>query len=335
MPKKSHPRRGSLAYTPRKRAPRQKSRIRAWPEDSRLRPLGFTGYKAGMTQVFMVDDKEGSLTQNQEINVPVTILDAPPLLICAARIYGISSRKKNVLTEVWATNLTEDLNKTIKFPEEYDQEASIEYAEEFIEDDKAEDIRILTHTQPRLSSVPKKKPEIIELSVGGDSVEDKWDYVKDLLGTELRISEVFDEGEYVDVTAITKGKGFKGPVQRWGVKVQPRKVYQARRHVGTLGPWRPRAIMRSVPSAGQTGYHQRTEYNKRILKIGADGGEVTPDGGFLRFGNVEGDFVMLKGSVPGPTKRLVSLRRAMRKKEEAPTGPPTITYIDTSSQQGG
>lgn len=335
MPEKSHPRRGSLAYTPRKRAPRERARVRAWPEDGNLRPLGFAGYKAGMTHLFMIDDREGSLTENQEINVPVTILDAPPLLACAGRMYGSTPEGKKVLTDVWTKNLAEDLSRTVKFPKEYDHEASFKNAEEFIEEGMAVDIRILAHTQPRLSSVPKKKPEIIELQVGGDSVDDKWDYVKEILGDEIRISEPFGEGEYADVIAITKGKGFEGPVQRWGVKVQPRKVQQARRHVGVLGPWRPRAIMRSVPSAGQTGYHQRTEYNKRILKIGKDGGEVTPNGGFLRFGEIQGEFVILAGSVPGPTKRLVLLRRAMREKEGAPSSPPTITHIDTSSQQGG
>ncbi|KXB02547.1 50S ribosomal protein L3, partial [candidate division MSBL1 archaeon SCGC-AAA261D19] len=141
--------------------------------------------------------------------------------------------------------------------------------------------------------------------------------------------------KYVDAIAVTKGKGTEGPVQRWGVKVQPRKVQQARRHVGTLGPWRPRRIMRSVPNSGQMGYHQRTDCNKRILKMGEDGSEVTPNGGFLRYGPIREEFVMLAGSTPGTTKRLVCLRQAMRPKKGVPTSPPTITHVDTSSQQGG
>ena len=147
------------------------------------------------------------------------------------------------------------------------------------------------------------------------------------------MSEVFKEGEYVDVSAITKGKGFQGPVKRWGIKILPRKTRKGRRQVGSIGPWTPARIMWTVPMAGQMGYHQRTEYNKRILKIGDDGKEVTPRGGFLRYGPIRSDYVVLAGSVPGPTKRLVHLRQAIRPKT-AEISTPTITHISTVSQQG-
>lgn len=333
MPEKSHPRRGSLTHTPRKRVPKQKPRVRSWPEESEVRPLGFPGYKAGMTHVFMVDDHPGRVTEGQEINLPVTVLEVPPIRVCAIRVYGKDREGEKVLTEVWAEDLSGDLERTIKVPENYDQEAAFESAEGMMEG--AEDVSVLIYTQPRLSSVPKKKPEILELQMGGDSIDEKWERARELLGEEIEFSEAFGEGEYADVFAITKGKGFEGPVQRWGVKVQPRKVQQARRHTGVLGPWRPSRIMRSVPMSGQSGYHQRMEYNKRILKISEDGEEVTPKGGFLRYGEIKNDYVILKGSVPGPTKRLIFLRRPMRKKEGYPSGSPRITYIDTSSQQGG
>lgn len=335
MPEKEHPRRGSLAYTPRKRAPKQRPRVRSWPEEDEVRLLGFAGYKAGMTHLFMIDDHPGRPTEGQEINVPVTVLEVPPVKVCAIRIYGRDIEGETALTEVWAEDLSEDLERTVKMPETYDQSAAFENAREFMEEGRAEEVSVLVHTQPGLSSVPKKKPEILELRIGGDSIEDKWEHARELLGGEVKFSEAFDEGGYTDVFAITKGKGFEGPVQRWGVKVQPHKVQQARRHTGVLGPWRPKRIMRSVPMSGQSGYHQRMEHNKRVLKTGEDGEEVTPEGGFLRFGGIENDYVLLKGSVPGPTKRLVFLRRPTREKEGAPSSPPTITYIDTSSQQGG
>ncbi|MBS3814957.1 MAG: 50S ribosomal protein L3 [Hadesarchaea archaeon] len=334
MPEKSHPRRGSLAYTPKKRAKSQKPRVRAWPDESSVKLLGFTGYKAGMTQVFMIDDHDESLTRGQEINVPVTIIETPPVTACAIRIYGSSRDRNRALTEVWAEDLPEDLNRLTNPPKDYNQEEAMEKAEEIL-NDKGNDVRLLVQTQPRKSSLPKKKPELIEIQLGGDSLNEKWDYAKEKLGKEIRVSEAFDEGKYIDAIAITKGKGTEGPVQRWGVKVQNRKVQQARRHVGTLGPWQPRRIMRSVPDTGQTGYNQRTDCNKRILKIGEDGSEVTPEGGFLRYGPIQEDFVVIKGSVPGPTKRLVCLRQTVRLKEGLPDSPPNITHIDTTSQQGG
>lgn len=334
MPEKSHPRRGSLAYTPRKRAKSQKPRMRAWPEDTSVRLLGFPGYKAGMTQVFMIDDHDESITRGQEINVPVTIIETPPVMVCAIRVYGPPKDRNRAITEVWAENLSKDLNRELRTPKEYNQEDALKKAEKLLED-QAGDVRLLVHTQPRKSSLSKKKPEILELQIGGSSITDKWEHAKKVLGNKIKVSDVFEEGKYVDAIAVTKGKGTGGPVQRWGVKVQPRKVQQARRHVGTLGPWRPRRIMRSVPDSGQTGYHQRTDYNKRILKIGEDGSEVTPDGGFLRYGPIREEFVMIDGSAPGSTKRLVCLRQAMRPKKGVPTSPPTITHVDTSSQQGG
>jgi large subunit ribosomal protein L3 len=74
----------------------------------------------------------------------------------------------------------------------------------------------------------------------------------------------------VDTIAITKGKGIQGPVKRWGIKRLPHKSRKTVRGVGSIGPWTPGTVMYSVPRAGQMGFHQRTEYNKQILKIGDD-----------------------------------------------------------------
>lgn len=334
MPEKHHPRRGSLAHAPRKRASSQKPRIRSWPEENEVRLLGFAGYKAGMTHIFMVDDHKGRATQGQEVNVPVTVLEVPPVKICGMRVYGKDYKGEKALTEVWDDDLDEELDRVINVPEDYDRDEALENAEEFKEGGEMEDVSAFVHTQPQFSSVSKKKPDLMEVRVGGDSVEDKWNYVLENLGREIEFGGTFDEGDYADVFGISKGKGTEGPVQRWGVKIQPSKVQQARRHTGVLGPWRPARIMRSVPMTGQTGYHQRMEYNKRILKVGEDGEEITPEGGFLRFGEIQNDYILIKGSVPGPTNRMIFLRKPMRKKESVPDTPPTITYIDTSSQQG-
>jgi large subunit ribosomal protein L3 len=57
------PRRGSLSYSPRKRAKSEVPRIRSWPEEDKARMAGFAGYKAGMTHVMMIDDRPKSLTE--------------------------------------------------------------------------------------------------------------------------------------------------------------------------------------------------------------------------------------------------------------------------------
>ena len=81
------------------------------------------------------------------------------------------------------------------------------------------------------------------------------------------------------------------------------------------------------------GYHQRTEYNKRILKIGIDGKEVTPRGGFVNYGEVRGTYVIVDGSLPGPVKRLVRMRCPARPPSKVPEAPPSISYISLESMQ--
>ena len=104
--------------------------------------------------------------------------------------------------------------------------------------------------------------------------------------------------------------------------------------IGTLGPKSPGYVRPTVPQAGQMGYHQRTEYNKRVLKIGKDGGEITPNGGFLHYGVVKNSYLILHGSVPGPIKRLIRLRDATRSQKAVKVEIPELTYISTESKQG-
>jgi len=85
--------------------------------------------------------------------------------------------------------------------------------------------------------------------------------------------------------------------------------------------------------AGQMGYHTRTEHNKRVLKVGEKGEEeITPKGGFVNYGIVTKDYVAIKGSVPGPAKRVIRLRNAMRKHPMVVD--PEITYLSRTSKQG-
>ena len=58
------------------------------------------------------------------------------------------------------------------------------------------------------------------------------------------------------------------------------------------------------------GYHQRTEFNKKVIKVGTEGAEITPKGGFLNYGEVRNTYVLIHGSVPGPTKRPIRIRDA-------------------------
>ncbi len=335
MTRHHQPRKGSVAFSPRKRASKQSPRIKSWPNSDEMGLLGFAGYKVGMTHVTMTDNRKNSPTEGMEISTPVTILEVPPVVVMGIRAYKKTTHGLKTMMDVMASDLSEDLWRKIPLPEKYDTDSNLNKLKENIKN--IDDIRVLIYTNPKLTSVPKKKPEIIECGVGGTTVEEKLEYASGIIGKEINAADVFSDGEHVDSIAITKGKGFQGPVKRWGIRIQYGKAARSSkgRHVGSLGPWSPERTMWTVPQAGQMGYHKRTEYNKKILKIG-DASEVdavNPDGGFVKYGLVKNNYIMVKGSLPGPSKRLVILRKAMRSHRKN-NDAPAISFISTASKQG-
>lgn len=328
----SSPRRGSLAYSPRARARSWIARVKHWPEVSGdPRPLAMAGYKAGMTHVVAVDGKKGSSTYGKEIAVPATVIEVPPMIVCAVRGYVESRKGLTVAGEAWASRPPKDLSRVFTLPETFNPEPGLKKLEDKIGELK--EVRLILATQPRVAAKGKKKPELLEVKVGGGDVKSQLEYAKEMLGKEVKASTVFQEGQFIDIIAVTKGKGFQGPVKRFGVARLHHKSRKKVRGVGSLGPWHPHYVMRTVPRAGQMGFHRRTEYNKQILKVGGNGVEVTPKGGFLRFGQVRSEYIMVKGSVPGPSKRLITLRYAVRAPE--PISPRyKIEAVSLDSKQG-
>ena len=328
-----HPGRGSRGYSPRKRAKNETPKFSSWPEDGgRGKPKlqGFAGYKAGMTHAFIIDFRPTSTTSKQEVRVPVTVLETPPMKIAGVRAYKQTSYGLKTLTEVWHSKVDKELSRRTPTPEKYNPEEQWTK----LENADIDDIRVIAYTQPKLvTGIPKKKPELMELRIGGGTIQERLKYAKSILGKEITIKDFTEEGRLIDVAAITKGKGFQGHVKRWGVKLLTHKNSKHRRMIGTLGPWHPNYVMSEVPQAGQMGYHQRTEYNKRVLKIGEEGKEITPNGGFIRYGLVRNGYVVIHGSVPGPTKRLIRLRDPIRLKG-VPIEKVELTYISTESNQG-
>ncbi len=330
--KYSRPRRGSLAFSPRKRASSIIPRIRSWPEyEGEPKLLGFAGYKAGMTHVIMIDDRKNSPTYGEEIAVPVTVIECPPMKVMGIRVYKNTPYGLQIAGEVWTNELDEHLARRLNLPK---KNPDVDKLREI--GDVAE-VRLITYTQPyKITGVPKKVPDVMEQKVGGSDINAVLDYAIEKLGKEVRISEVFQEGQLIDVIAITKGKGFQGPVKRWGVITLDAKHARSSKHrrVGTLGPWTPHRVRWTVPQAGQMGFHQRTEYNKRIIKIGENGEEITPSGGFVHYGVVRSDYVLVAGSVPGPVKRLIRMRDAIRPPRKVVYEGVNVLYVSTSSKQG-
>lgn len=311
------PRRGSMAHRPRKRAYSQNARV-YWQDLPDKRVLGFAGYKVGMTHVAYLDDTE-SPTKGQEIVSPATIIEVPPIMVYGVRCY----RANNSVGDILATD--KKVLELAGFSETPSAKQKGDRAK--IDETSVDDARLLVFAMPAKTKMGKKHIEKMELGVGGKDGKEKLEFCKSFVGKELRAGDVFKNGEHIDVVSVSIGKGWQGAVKRFGISIQRRKATGKRRHVGTLGQWHPAYVLYTVPQAGQTGYHQRTEMNKRILRIGQKPEDINPSAGFIGYGFVRNDYVLLKGSVPGPVKRLVKLRLAVR---AAPGGKePQVSYVAT------
>lgn len=317
----NRPRSGSLGFKPKVRAQRIYPEIDNWEETDELKPLGFGGYKVGMTRVLMIDDTEGA-TEGQEVATPVTILEAPPLRVYGARFYTEDLNSgKQVFTEAWTDSPSTELQRATDVPKEGNMD-NFEKAKEM--SDELTDVRLLVHTQPQRAGISKKKPANFEVALGGN-VEEQLEYAEEMIGKEIEFDDVFEPGEFSDVVAVSKGKGVEGPVKRYGIRKLGHKTQKKRRKAGNVGPWHPDKLSWKVPLPGQEGFNNRTELNKRILDHG-DAEEVQREGGFKNYGEVRSNYILVKGSVPGTAERFVRLRTALRK--DGKSGEPEITHIE-------
>ncbi|MBU0757262.1 MAG: 50S ribosomal protein L3 [Nanoarchaeota archaeon] len=328
MPSIRQPRSGSMQFWPRKRAKRAYARLRNFPKSEETKLLGFAGYKVGMTHIIIVDNNKFSSTKGEEVVMPVTIVECPPLKIAGIRFYVKSASTLKVKTEFWDKQ-DKALERKIILSKKENKKTINDYSAEGIDD-----LTAIVYTQPKETGVGKKKPELFELKLGG-AVEDKFNYLKENLGKEILINDLFKEGEFVDVHAITKGKGYQGPRKRFGIAIRQHKSEKSIRNPASLGPWRGQAhIMWRVAHAGKMGFHQRTEYNKKIMKISNEVELIKQDGGFINYGEPKSSYMLIKGSIAGSKKRTILFTPQMRPNKRKTTEASTIVHISKESKQG-
>ena len=299
------PKAGSMQYWHRKRAKRIYPLVRSWAKLDTISLLGFLGYKSGMTHV-QVQETNPAIKQTKLKSYPVTIIECPPLKVLAIRFYKNTLYGIKTAGQTLNSNLDKELARKIKLPKKLNNKEINDF----------DDIKLIVYTQPKLIDL-KKKPEIIELGISGNK-EDKLNYAKNLLGKEIKVSEIFKINQNVDIHAVTKGKGFQGPVKRFGLQLKAHKSEKKRRAPGNLGAWTPKKILFTVPQAGQMGFHTRTEFNKTILKISSNVDEINPKSGLEHYGFVKSDYILVKGSIPGAKKRLIIMTYPIRNKKVLP-----------------
>ncbi|MGN1268439.1 MAG: 50S ribosomal protein L3 [Candidatus Aphodocola sp.] len=136
------------------------------------------------------------------------------------------------------------------------------------------------------------------------------DVSKYQLGQELTV-EVFEEGEMVDVSGISKGKGFQGVIKRYNQSRGPMgHGSQYHRGVGSLGTMRPMRVFKGKKLPGHMGHVSVTMQNLEVVA-------VMP----------EENVILIKGNVPGPKKSLVIIKSAVKKPNVKREKAELVTYV--------
>ena len=136
------------------------------------------------------------------------------------------------------------------------------------------------------------------------------------LGDTLDAS-VFEAGEYVDVTGTSKGKGFTGVIKRHNQSRGP-ETHGSRYHrrPGSMGTMRPMRVMKGKKLAGHMGVETRTIQNLEIIEV-----------------NVNENYILVSGSIPGPKNSLVLVRTAIKTGDKTKEPVELIVYEDGTSSE--
>lgn len=318
-------RHGSMEYWPHRRAKKQMPRVRSAAKVATPSFLGYAAFKVGMTHILRMEESE-SPAKGSEVYKPVTVLEAPRVYVYGIRFYDKGYAYREVAGEVYDANAAKHvgINSTKK--------TDVSQFKNRI--NEMNDVTALAYLDAEPVAIANKRVMRFEIPLGGKTAAEKLAFVEGFIGKEIKLTDVFKPGDVVDVTAISKGKGWAGVIKRYKVARQYRKATNKVRHVGTLGPWHPAKVQFGVPQAGHMGYNYRTERNKTVLKLGTqnDVNSINVKGGYLNYGMVKNDFVVLEGSIPGPSKRLIRIRKAIRNYRQ--TKEPKVTYLSLESKQG-
>jgi large subunit ribosomal protein L3 len=299
MPTRKSPRKGSLQYWPRKRASKFLPRVN-WDAIDSTKPLkGFICYKAGMMSAIVKDNTPDSMTKGKDIAIPATILECPPIKIFSVRFY----KNKKVADDILAENLDKELKRKIKIPKK-----SGKKLDDIKPSEKGyDDVAVIAYSIVNKTNL-KKTPDLLEIGLTG-SLDEKINFIKANLGKEISILDFFDSGQLVDLRGLTKGKGTQGPVKRFGITLKSHKSEKGRRRPGSIGPWHPARVIFRVPMAGQLGMFTRVAYNNKIIDMGKSEGRFK---GIKNYGDIKTDYIVVKGSIQGPSKRQLAITHPLR-----------------------
>ncbi len=133
------------------------------------------------------------------------------------------------------------------------------------------------------------------------------------LGQEIK-ADIFTVGEMVDVSGVSKGKGFQGVIKRFGQSRGPMgHGSQYHRGVGSLGTLLPMHVLKGKKLPGHMGHKLVTVQNLEVVEI-----------------DLENNIILVKGNVPGPKKSLVIIKSAIKHEGKVNTQDELITYVEVA-----
>jgi large subunit ribosomal protein L3e len=321
-----------------------------------------------MTHVVKYQERrEGKKVIKKDIVHACTVLECPPMKIVGLVGYIETPRGLRALQTVWAAQLDNDVKR--RFYKNWmnaKKKAFSKYADKYKLDAKDKKsiprdlarikkyctvVRVLAATQIRKIKQRQHKSQIMEIQVNGGTIAQKIDWAYGKFEQEVSVGEVFQSNECIDTISVTKGKGNQGVIQRFGAKKLRRKTHRGLRKIACIGAWHPAAVKWTVARTGQQGYHSRTEINKKIYRLGAGANRgvnnnamceadaveknITPMGGFPHYGEVNHDYLLIRGQIMGIKKRAIVLRKSIFPTTRSwMTEQVEVKFIDTASKLG-
>lgn len=115
------------------------------------------------------------------------------------------------------------------------------------------------------------------------------------VGDEVK-ADIFADGEKVDVTGVSKGKGYQGPIKRWGFKRGPMSHgSHYHRGIGSLGSVDAARVFKGRKMHGRTGGDRRTVQNLEVIKV-----------------DLERNLLLIRGAIPGLKGSMVMVRTSVK-----------------------
>lgn len=233
------------------------------------------------------------------------------------KIYSIRLYKNGIVAdEIISENPEKEIKKKMKIPATEKKAEHKTKLENLGKDgmlSRYDNVRVLVYSLVKKTAI-KKKPDLVEVGIAGNSLDEKMGVVKELMGKEIYASEVMKNTNLLDIRGVTKGKGFSGPVKRFGVELRPHKSEKGVRKAGSIGPWHPARLTFKTPLAGQLGMFTRVVYNSGLITMGKiSSKDINRTGGFKNYGVIKTEYALLRGSVQGPQKRALLVTAPLRK----------------------